>query len=156
MDQDGKSLYLNKEKVQNLITQQRTNLADVSYLDLNSIDNIVVDNGKIVYAKKLPDGTVLYIEEVRRGRKELAFVSMRKMKGNIPNDLMEKMLSPENLNAWNDSAILPSDGNIPQNPDNQNHQLSWWYALCLKGINTGSPTRALNKIYISIKFTGYC
>ena len=39
---------------------------------------------------------------------------------------------------------------------NQNHQLSWWYALCLKGINTGSPTRALNKIYISIKFTGYC
>ena len=39
---------------------------------------------------------------------------------------------------------------------NQNHQLSWWYALCLEGINTGSPTRALNEIYIRIKFTGYC
>ena len=124
MDQDGKSLYLNKEKVQNLITQQRTNLADVSYLDLNSIDNIVVDNGKIVYAKKLPDGTVLYIEEVRRGRKELAFVSMRKMKGNILNDLMEKMLSHENLNAWNDSAILPFDDNIPENFENANPDLS--------------------------------
>ena len=93
---------------------------DIKMIDkvINEFDNIVVDNGKIVYAKKLPDGTVLYIEEVRRGRKELAFVSMRKMKGNIPNDLMEKMLSPENLNAWNDSAILPSDGNIPQNPEN--------------------------------------
>ena len=41
--QDGKSLYLNKEKVQNLIAQQRINLADVSYLDLNSIDNIIKD-----------------------------------------------------------------------------------------------------------------
>ena len=39
--QDGKSLYLNKEKVQNLIAQQRINLADVSYLDLNSIYSIV-------------------------------------------------------------------------------------------------------------------
>ena len=39
--QDGKSLYLNKEKVQNLITQQRINLADVSYLDLNSVNNII-------------------------------------------------------------------------------------------------------------------
>ena len=39
--QDGKTLYLNKEKVQNLIAQQRINLAGVSYLDLNSIDNII-------------------------------------------------------------------------------------------------------------------
>jgi hypothetical protein len=39
--QDGKSLYLNKEKVQNLITQQRINLAEVSYLDLNSVNNII-------------------------------------------------------------------------------------------------------------------
>ena len=37
----NKGLYLNKEKVQNLITQQRRNLADVSYLDLNSINNII-------------------------------------------------------------------------------------------------------------------
>ena len=37
----GKALYLNKEKVQTLINQQRTNLADVDYLDLNSIAKIV-------------------------------------------------------------------------------------------------------------------
>ena len=41
--QNGKTLYLNKEKVQNLIAQQRINLADVSYLDLNSINNIILN-----------------------------------------------------------------------------------------------------------------
>lgn len=33
----GKLLYANKEKIQDLIDQQRTNLADVAYLDLDSI-----------------------------------------------------------------------------------------------------------------------
>lgn len=39
--QNGKALYLNKKKIQKLIGQQRTNLADVAYLDLDSILNIV-------------------------------------------------------------------------------------------------------------------
>ncbi len=37
----GKALFLNKEKIQTLIAQQRTNLADVKYLDLDSIANII-------------------------------------------------------------------------------------------------------------------
>ena len=37
----GKALYLDKEKVQNLINQQRTNLADVEYLDLDSAAKVV-------------------------------------------------------------------------------------------------------------------
>ena len=41
--QQGKALYLDKEKVQNRIAQQRTNPADVSHLDLNFIENIVQD-----------------------------------------------------------------------------------------------------------------
>ncbi len=39
--QNGKSLYLNKEKIQSLIHQQQSNLADVEYLDLDSINNII-------------------------------------------------------------------------------------------------------------------
>lgn len=39
--QKGLSLYLDKEKIQNLINQQRRNLADVAYLDLDSIENIL-------------------------------------------------------------------------------------------------------------------
>ena len=39
----GKALYIDKEKVQNLIDQQRTILADVDYLDLDSAANILKD-----------------------------------------------------------------------------------------------------------------
>ena len=44
----GKSLYLNKNKIQNLITQQRINLADVDDLDLNSFANV-----KFFYERRL-------------------------------------------------------------------------------------------------------
>ncbi len=37
----GKAVYLNKEKIQALIDQQRTNLADVAYLDLDSTTKII-------------------------------------------------------------------------------------------------------------------
>ena len=37
----GKALYLDKEKIQNLIDQQRTILADVEYLDLDSAAKVV-------------------------------------------------------------------------------------------------------------------
>lgn len=39
----GKAEYLNKEKIQTLIDQQRTNLADVDYLDLDSVAKVVKD-----------------------------------------------------------------------------------------------------------------
>ena len=39
----GKLLYADKERIQDLINQQQTNLADVDYLDLDSIANIVKD-----------------------------------------------------------------------------------------------------------------
>lgn len=37
----NKMLYADKEKIQTLIAQQRINLADVDYLDLDSVTNIV-------------------------------------------------------------------------------------------------------------------
>ena len=37
----GKALYLDKEKIQALIDQQRTNLADVDYLDLDSVAKVI-------------------------------------------------------------------------------------------------------------------
>ena len=39
---------------------------------------------------------------------------------------------------------LKSKANI-----NQNHQLSWWYALRLEGDSTGGPTRALNGLPVA-------
>lgn len=50
---------------------------------IDNYDSIKVDENKrgqkvIVYSKKYSDGTTIYVEEVRKGRKELAMVSMRK------------------------------------------------------------------------------
>ena len=43
----GKGLYLNTKKLQNLINQQRTNLADVEYLDLESIEDLLKKNSGV-------------------------------------------------------------------------------------------------------------
>ena len=37
----GKLIYINKEKIQTLIDQQQTNLADLEYLDLDSVAKII-------------------------------------------------------------------------------------------------------------------
>jgi hypothetical protein len=54
----GKSLYLDKEKIQDLIDKQRKTLAEVAYLDLDSVANVVkdfenpsVDEGKTRFSR---------------------------------------------------------------------------------------------------------
>lgn len=43
LDSTGKTLSLDKEKIQIPIAQQRINLADVDYLDLDSVEKIIHD-----------------------------------------------------------------------------------------------------------------
>ena len=43
----GKALYVNTKKLQNLINQQRINLADVEYLDLESIESLLKKNSGV-------------------------------------------------------------------------------------------------------------
>ena len=57
------------------------------------------------------------------------------------------------LNSANE-LCLSVESNIPVTSDyvllyNQDHQLSWWYALRLKGDGTGGPTRALNGLPVA-------
>lgn len=61
----GKALYLDKEKVQTLIDQQRTILADVEYLDLNSVAKIVesFENPKFSAENILREGIGSYSDE---------------------------------------------------------------------------------------------
>ena len=51
----GKLLYANKEKIQALIDQQRRTLADVEYLDLNSVTKVIerFENPRISDEKRL-------------------------------------------------------------------------------------------------------
>lgn len=61
----GKALYLDKEKVQTLIDQQRTIPADVEYLDLNSVAKIVesFENPKFSAENILREGIGSYSDE---------------------------------------------------------------------------------------------
>ncbi len=67
----GKLLYVNKEKIQTLIDQQRKNLADVEYLDLDSVAKVVKDfeNKEVRFRKKEFNRAVLS-EQVRRSLEE--------------------------------------------------------------------------------------
>ena len=47
-----KALYLDKEKIQTLIDQQRTNLADVEYLDLDDLTNLIKIFGNPKFSDK--------------------------------------------------------------------------------------------------------
>ncbi len=62
--QNGEALYLNKEKVQNLIAQQRTNLADLNNLNLNSINNIIQNfQNSSVIAKNPENSSGTFLED---------------------------------------------------------------------------------------------
>ena len=61
----GKALYIDKEKIQTLIDQQRTNLADVDYLDLDLVAKIVesFENPKISSEKKSEDDLYRVVDD---------------------------------------------------------------------------------------------
>lgn len=58
---------------------------------------------QVVYLKKLPDGSTLYLEEVRTGRRELAAVSLRKYPATMN---AESILSTLDPNAQGDGGSL--------------------------------------------------
>jgi hypothetical protein len=82
--------------------------------DLENIPEIVsspdyvvfgIKNGRgrevIAYFKRMPDGTVLHLEEIREGKKQLALQSMRKYPATID---AAKVLTPTNLYARSDGG----------------------------------------------------
>ena len=54
---EGRTLYLDKEKVQNLIAQQRIHLAEVNNLGLNSINNIIQNFENPSLSSKNPENS---------------------------------------------------------------------------------------------------
>lgn len=56
----------------------------------------------IVYLKKLDDGSLMVVEEIRKGRESLAVVSMRKYP---PARSAASLLSPSSINVQNDRAV---------------------------------------------------
>lgn len=75
---------------------------------INNPDYVVFGNKNkrgqdlIVYVKNLPDGSTLYFEEVRTGRRKLAGESLRKASGASSEESLRRSLSP---NARNDAGL---------------------------------------------------
>ena len=95
--QDGKTLYLNKEKVQNLIAQQRINLADVSYLDLNSINNIIKN-----FKNSSPD---LEFSRKRLHQQINPVIRDGVVRDEYADLLSVKEYTPETLEKWSKEAM---------------------------------------------------
>ena len=72
----------------------------------------------ITYTKKLDDGSVIYLEEIRTGKKELCLVTMRKMKGKtgLESSLTNRraMPSEETESFSRTSETTPADTKIPK------------------------------------------
>ncbi|MFT0548048.1 hypothetical protein ACMHYO_17165 [Allopusillimonas ginsengisoli] len=73
-----------------------------------------IGRNQVVYIKRLDDGTTLYLEEVRTGRRELASQSMRKYPATMNVDRVISTLYP---NAHSDGGNEPilMDGPDPRN-----------------------------------------
>ena len=90
-------MYLNREKVQNLITQQQINLADVSYLDLNSINNII-ENFKNPSLESEKNQEKFHIT---RKRKQInPIVQAGKVRDNYQDLLENREYTPETIEQW--------------------------------------------------------
>ena len=72
----------------------------------------------ITYTKKLEDGSIIYLEEVRTGKKELCLVTMRKMKGKtgLESSLTNRraMPSTEMESFSRTSETTPANTKIPK------------------------------------------
>lgn len=82
---------------------------------------------QVFSVRAMPDGTLLVAEEVRAGRKTLAFVSMRKVPGaKNAKELLPSVL----LNARNDAGVKPIVVDAPsnvKNPDIRYNAGADWY-----------------------------
>lgn len=73
-------------------------------------DNIVVESGKrndinIVYSKEYEDGTTIFVEEKRDGRKELAAVTMWKKKNSTHTDANHNVTPISDLSEVSDAKV---------------------------------------------------
>ncbi|WP_320194955.1 hypothetical protein RMR10_011875 [Agrobacterium rosae] len=105
------------ETARGMVAITESDVLDVPNL-ISTADKVVTGaKGKrgedlIGYLKKLDDGTTLYIEEARRGKKVLAAVSMRKYPATSDYSSIAKTISP---NVRNDGGIDVTITDVPPN-----------------------------------------
>ncbi|KAB0665567.1 hypothetical protein F6V25_07535 [Oryzomonas japonica] len=109
-----------------VVSEKKRGLVAVTNEDITSIPEIIATPDKvvlgarnkrnqdvIVYVKTMPDGSTMYIDEVRVGKKELATVSMRKYPA---TSRAESIISTLDSTAKNDGENNLSDVNALLQP----------------------------------------
>ena len=81
---------------------------------VENYDDVKVEKGKrnelnLIYSKSYSDGTTIFVEEKRDGRKELAAVTMWKIKSSTPSDANRKETTP-----ISDSSETHSDSKVTE------------------------------------------
>lgn len=100
----GKARYLNKNKLQELINQQRTNLAEVEYLDLKPVESILQQN-PAVNDLFLEDD---YIEKMNRHNAMLGNQNAKK------DFTEEQQKEYDKTKKWNEDYIAESDQEVKE------------------------------------------
>ncbi len=124
----GKCDYVNKERVQTLIDKRRTNLAEVAYLDLDSVAKIVkdfqnpplknqttmekIEQERKEYRDYYPDGGLYRVEEKRNGQRDGLYREYY-VNGCIARELHYKEGKLDGLNReWKPDGTLQHERNF--------------------------------------------
>lgn len=148
-----KALYIDKEKIQTLIDQQRTNLADVAYLDLDSVANVMenFENPK-VSDENVADGGIMF----RNGGAADAEKQSRRGTPNLYPDHIAQAIYEQSVNgfkfdldeAWHDSLLsvkrLQEAISETRGVPIRDFENVYWHAVTLSSVNAAEMEQLMN------------
>lgn len=148
-----KALYIDKEKIQTLIDQQRTNLADVAYLDLDSVANVMenFENPK-VSDENVADGGIMF----RNGGAADAEKQSRRGTPNLYPDHIAQAIYEQSVNgfkfdldeAWHDSLLsvkrLQEAISETRGVPIRDFENVYWHAVALSSVNAAEMEQLMN------------
>ncbi len=148
-----KALYIDKEKIQTLIDQQRTNLADVAYLDLDSVANVMenFENPK-VSDENVADGGIMF----RNGGAADAEKQSRRGTPNLYQDHIAQAIYEQSVSgfkfdldeAWHDSLLsvkrLQEAISETRGVPIRDFENVYWHAVTLSSVNAAEMEQLMN------------
>ena len=148
-----KALYIDKEKIQTLIDQQRTNLADVAYLDLDSVANVMenFENPK-VSDENVADGGIMF----RNGGAADAEKQSRRGTPNLYPDHIAQAIYEQSVSgfkfdldeAWHDSLLsvkrLQEAISETRGVPIRDFENAYWHAVALSSVNAAEMEQLMN------------
>ena len=149
-----KALYIDKEKIQTLIDQQRTNLADVAYLDLDSVANVMENFEN----PKVSDENVADVGIMFRDGKAVDHETKQSRRGtsNLYPDHIAQAIYEQSVSgfkfdldeAWHDSLLsvkrLQEAISETRGVPIRDFENAYWHAVALSSVNAAEMEQLMN------------